>query len=123
MKLFGYKVAHLLSPKRWWMVIKFWLSNKFGLIPIKQEDSIAFAEIVLYRSLTCPQCTFTGKCIGTGEEGSGCGCDTNGLYGAMDSTCDLGSWFGYDLQDFAYQWEQYKKLEGIEFELKSKSKL
>lgn len=99
------------------MVVKYWLSNRFGLIPIKQEDAIAFAEVVLYRALMCPQCTASGKCIGTGEEGSGCGCEVNGLYSSMDATCDIGSWGAYNNENFAAQWRLYKAIEHIKFKV------
>lgn len=123
MKVFGYKLSHILNPKRWFMFLSYKKNNAVKKIPIAQKDAIAFAELVMYRALTCPQCVSAGKCIGTGEEGSGCGCEINGLTGDVTSDCGLYIWGGYTKDNFVEEWNKYKKLEGISFELKRGSDL
>jgi len=92
MRLFGYKLEHILSPVRWKMAIKDKILKTFEARPGKVEDAIWESEVITYRAKQCPQCVEAGKCIGNGEPDSGCKCPVPSLFLGMEADCDLGNW-------------------------------
>lgn len=110
MRIFGYKVSHILSPKRIKIFIKDKIASKSKYIPdVDPSESLDFAEMVIYRSRMCPQCTLAGKCVGhMTEEEPGCSCPTPNLYSAPKADCDLGYWPAHN-GNWVEDWRKFKK--------------
>ena len=89
------------------------LQKLFG-IRTKQEDQVAFAEQIIFRSVMCKPCQENKSCLH-------CGCDWNDLVTSKTATCSEGRWGKiYNKKD----WENYKSkyLHNIDFGFVTKKK-
>lgn len=117
----GIKLSDI-TPKKAFMFLRSKWRKLRGGIRIREEDAIAFAEVIMYRSLSCPQCVIDGKCSKTGLE-KGCGCDVPQLMVAMESECGKGTaieepsprWHELPAKGWADEWRRYKEEKKVIF--------
>lgn len=97
----------MVNPKRWLMVLKYFLRNWLNLVPEKDEDLIAYAEQVVMRSIMCSDCVNAGTC-------KECGCKVSALLVDPKAVDSLNKWEAMKGTD---DWNSYKKEYGITFRI------
>lgn len=103
----------LINPKKWWAFVKFKVQEYFGYV--KPEDKQWQAEVIVYRSLSCPACKAAGQCICIPDgETEACGCNWAGKSGDMSMDCSCEKWFAVNSKE---DWEAFKKSRGVKFKL------
>ena len=103
-----------ITPKKAFHFLRSKWRKRFGGIRIQEEDVIEFAEIIMYRALSCPKCVLDGKCT----KPEGCGCPTTGLMSSMGSNCGLKAgarWDALPEKGWKEAWIKYRDSKGILF--------
>ena len=95
----------ILNLKKWWIYIRSWFLDKFNLLPASYDNGLAYCEMVVYRSLQCPECVKAGKCIG-------CGCPVPEAILDPINECSEGNWEAVDSFE---EWEKFKQITNLKF--------
>lgn len=97
-KLFGVTWWYWFYPLKWGSFLR----------GTYNKDSVPFefCEIVVYRSLMCPDCMKNGSCIV-------CGCDVPAKMMDLSADCEINNWNATTVE----QWREYKKRTGLKFKV------
>lgn len=97
-KLFGTIWWYWVYPPKWGS----YLRGTYNIENVPFE----FCEIVVYRSLMCPNCIKAGSCVN-------CGCNIPDKMMDLETDCAIGSWNSMTIE----QWRDYKKRTGLKFSI------
>lgn len=110
-----YRKEDLLSPSKWWAVIKFLYYKLAGGKKIPVEDLGWQSEVIVFRSIMCEDCKNAGECVGIPEgEDKPCGCNWDGKSTDMAMRCSCGKWPEVESKE---DWERIKRDNRIKFGL------
>lgn len=105
MKVGKYNLRDIINPKRWWMVIIYYLHKWTSPLPDAHEEIVAYCEQVVFRRSQCPDCVEKGECIR-------CGCPINGLM--LDPKAQDKDYLWGEMMK-SEEWEAYKGKTGLYF--------
>jgi len=108
MKIFGYKLVHIINPVKWYSIVIGKILKKYGFG--EQKDLFHIYEQYTFRATMCNLCLEEGKCLS-------CKCDMPDKMLVPFEMCDLKRW-GPIIQD-KEQWENFKKENKIKITAKS----
>lgn len=99
--------------------------TKFWGIRIKHEDAIAWAEIMIYRTASCPECVDDGACL---KSKGGCGCSFPNMAFDLSKICGKEKsgaprWFPVDKSvrgglSLTEYWNKFKIEHNFEIDIK-----
>lgn len=102
-----YRTKDLIDPRKWWAVAKYLYYKLFGGKKILIEDLGWQSEVIVFRSLMCPDCKAAGECVGIPEgETKPCGCNWDGKSTDMSMQCSCNNWFPVENKE---DWERQKR--------------
>lgn len=86
--------------------MRFLVQKQTG-VTIPQQDLMAYAEQIVYRSVKCRPCYLNGNCFE-------CGCQTPASFFDKDNWCEIDNW---NEMLSTEDWELYKKDTGFNFKI------
>lgn len=106
MKIFGLRLIDLINPVRWYKFLSWKEVEREGILEIPMDEVQERSELLVYRSLSCPECLENGTCLV-------CGCHTAAKMIDPSESCPEGKWQATTVD----AWKKSKDGLGIKFKI------